>query len=81
MRQCPQATLADQAADRFDTLLAVGVAGLVFWQFFINAGMVIGLLPVVGITLPFLSYGGSSVMTVMIGVGLLLNIAARRRGR
>lgn len=73
--------LADQAADRFDTLVAVGVAGLVFWQFFINAGMVIGLLPVVGITLPWLSYGGSSVMTVMIGIGLLVNIAARRKGR
>lgn len=73
--------LADQAAERFDALVAVGVAGLVFWQFFINTGMVIGLLPVVGITLPLLSYGGSSVMTVMMGVGLLLNIASRRKGR
>ena len=71
--------LAQQARERFDALVAVGVAALIFWQFFINAGMVIGLLPVVGMTLPLMSYGGSSVLTVMIGCGLLVNIAMRRR--
>ena len=73
--------IADRAQERFDALLAVGVAGLVFWQFFVNAGMVIGLLPVVGVTLPLLSYGGSSALTVLIGVGFLLNIATRRKPR
>lgn len=73
--------LADQAQERFDALLAVGIAGLIFWQFFINAGMVIGLLPVVGVTLPLLSYGGSSALTVLLGVGLLINIATRRKTR
>ncbi len=71
--------LAHHARERYDALVAVGVAALIFWQFFINAGMVIGLLPVVGMTLPIMSYGGSSVLTVMIGCGLLVNIALRRR--
>ena len=73
--------LADRAQERFDALVAVGVAGLIFWQFFINAGMVIGLLPVVGVTLPLLSYGGSSALSVLIGIGFLLNIATRRKTR
>lgn len=73
--------LADQAQDRFDALVAVGVAGLMFWQFFINAGMVIGLLPVVGLTLPLVSYGGSSALTVLLSIGFLLNIATRRKAR
>ena len=74
-------TIADRAQERFDALLAVGVACLLFWQFFINAGMVIGLLPVVGVTLPLLSYGGSSALTVLLGCGFLLNIATRRKTR
>jgi rod shape determining protein RodA len=73
--------LARHASERFDALVAVGVAALIFWQFFINTGMVIGLLPVVGMTLPLLSYGGSSALTVLAGVGLLVNIALRRRAR
>jgi len=73
--------LADRAQERFDALVAVGVAALVFWQFFINAGMVIGLLPVVGITLPLVSYGGSSALTVLVSCGFLVNIAVRRRGQ
>ncbi len=73
--------VAARATDRFDALVAVGIGGLVFWQFFINAGMVIGLLPVVGLTLPLFSYGGSSALTVLMGAGFLVNIAARRKGR
>lgn len=71
--------LANRATERYDALVAIGVSALIFWQFFINAGMVIGLLPVVGMTLPLMSYGGSSVLTVLSGCGLLLNIALRRR--
>ncbi|MBW2365865.1 MAG: FtsW/RodA/SpoVE family cell cycle protein, partial [Deltaproteobacteria bacterium] len=51
-----------------------------FWEAFINIGMVMGLMPVVGAPLPFISYGGSSIMTTMIGVGVLLNISMRRTG-
>lgn len=73
--------LAGRAEERFDALMAVGIAALIFWQFFINAGMVIGLLPVVGITLPLFSYGGSSALTVLVGCGFLVNMALRRKGR
>jgi rod shape determining protein RodA len=70
--------IASEAKDRFGAVVAVGVAALIFWQTFINLGMVCGLLPVVGITLPLFSYGGSSVLTIMAGIGLLMNISMRR---
>lgn len=64
--------------DPFGTILSVGITALIAWQVFINIGMVMGILPVVGVTLPFISYGGSSVITIMIGIGILLNISMRR---
>jgi len=70
--------IAANARDRFGHYAAIGVAGMLFWQAFINVGMVIGLLPVVGVTLPLMSYGGSSVMTIMLALGLLANISMRR---
>ncbi len=70
--------IAANARDRFGHFLAVGVTGMLFWHAFINMGMVTGVLPVVGVTLPLMSYGGSSVMAVMIGIGLLNNVAMRR---
>ncbi len=70
--------IAANARDRFGHFLAVGVTGMLFWHAFINMGMVTGVLPVVGVTLPLMSYGGSSIMAVMIGVGLLDNVAMRR---
>ena len=70
--------IASEAKDRFGAVVAVGVSALIFWQTIINLGMVCGMLPVVGITLPLVSYGGSSVLTVMIGIGLLMNISMRR---
>lgn len=66
------------ARDRFGSFVAVGVAAMLFWQVFENIGMVIGLLPVTGITLPLMSYGGSSMLSVMISIGLLVNISMRR---
>jgi rod shape determining protein RodA len=51
---------------------------MIFWHTFINLGMVCGILPVVGITLPLFSYGGSSVLTIMAGIGLLMNVSMRR---
>lgn len=66
--------------DRFCRLLCTGVAALFGWQVFVNVGMVTGFLPVVGVPLPFLSYGGSAFLTLLMCLGLVLNIA-RKRGR
>ncbi len=70
--------IASQAKDRFGAALAVGVGSMMFWQTLANVGMAMGILPVVGITLPLFSYGGSSVITILIGFGLLMNVSMRR---
>ncbi len=69
---------ASAARDKFGGHVAVGVAALIFWHVVMNLGMVLNLLPVTGVTLPLLSYGGTSVLTVMAAMGLLLNINLRR---
>lgn len=71
-------TIAWQARDRFGFCLAIGAASVVFWQLLINLGMNLGVLPVVGVPLPLLSYGGSSLLTVMMSLGLALNVSTRR---
>jgi rod shape determining protein RodA len=70
--------IVGNARDRFGHFLAVGVTAMLFWHAFINMGMVTGVLPVVGVTLPLMSYGGSSVVAVLTGIGLLNNVAMRR---
>ena len=70
--------IAYKCRDAFGTLIVVGLVSLFFWEGAINMGMVMGLLPVVGMPLPFISYGGSSILTIMIAVGLMLNISSRR---
>ncbi|MDH5490338.1 MAG: rod shape-determining protein RodA [Myxococcales bacterium] len=70
--------IASQARDRFGAVVSVGVSAMIFWHAVINLGMVMGMLPVVGLTLPLFSYGGSSVLTVMMGLGLLMNVSMRR---
>jgi len=70
--------IAYSCRDPFGTILAVGVTAMIAWQAVINMGMVMGLMPVVGVPLPFISYGGSSLLTTMICVGILLNISMRR---
>ena len=70
--------IAWRARDRFGSLLAVGCAALIFWPTLFNIGMNIGVLPVVGVPLPLVSYGGSSLLTVMIAIGLALNVSTRR---
>ncbi len=64
--------------DGFGRLVAVGIAGLTISQASINIGMTIGLLPITGITLPFVSYGGTSLVASWINVGLLLGVGLRR---
>ena len=70
--------VARRAVDRFGLFLAVGVTAMIFWHIVVNLGMVIGLMPVVGVPLPLFSYGGTSMVTTMIGVGLLMNVSMRR---
>jgi rod shape determining protein RodA len=70
--------IAMNARDRFGLLLAYGVVILMFWQAVINILMILGLLPVVGIPLPLVSYGGSSLLTTMMGMAILMNIRMRR---
>ncbi len=70
--------IASQTRERFGAFLAFGVTCMLFWQVVINIGMVMGLMPVVGIPLPLISYGGSSVLTTLSGIGILLNIRSRR---
>jgi rod shape determining protein RodA len=70
--------IAAMAKDRFGAAIAIGVGALFFWHAFFNIGMAIGVLPVVGITLPLFSYGGSNVLTTLIGFGLLMNVSMRR---
>jgi rod shape determining protein RodA len=72
-------TIADQARDQFGRLLVVGIIAMVMFQVIVSIGMNLGLLPVTGITLPFISYGGSSLLTLMIGIGLAQSVAMRNR--
>ncbi|MBU8850034.1 MAG: rod shape-determining protein RodA [Desulfobacterales bacterium] len=70
--------IAYNCRNMFGSILAFGVTTMIFWQIFINIGMVMGLMPVVGVPLPLVSYGGSSVITNMVGFGILLNISMRK---
>jgi len=67
------------ARNRLGTLIATGVAAMLLFQVFENIGMCLGIFPVTGITLPFFSYGGSSMLTSMLAIGLVLNIRWRSR--
>jgi rod shape determining protein RodA len=70
--------IAGRARDRFGALLALGLTAMVFWEAAINIGMATGILPVVGIPLPLVSYGGSSLIVLMAAMGLLISINTRR---
>jgi rod shape determining protein RodA len=72
--------IAGQARDRLGKLVAVGVVTLIFSHVFINIGMNIRIVPVTGIPLPLLSYGGSSVLCSLIALGLMQNVHINRRG-
>lgn len=70
--------IASATSDMYGKLIATGIATLFALQVVINIGMTIGLMPVVGIPLPFVSYGGSSLIANLIAIGLLLNVGMRR---
>jgi len=70
--------VAARSRDRFGSLVVIGMSALILWQALINIGMVIGVLPVVGVTLPFVSYGGSSLVTLCLAIGLIENVSMRR---
>lgn len=71
--------IADMARDQFGRLIALGVATIVFFQVFINIGFNLSILPVTGLTLPFVSYGGSSLLTMMAAIGLAESVIMRHR--
>jgi rod shape determining protein RodA len=70
--------VASRSKDRFGALLVFGIVAIIFWQVVINVGMTSGVLPVLGIPLPFVSYGGSSLTTMMMAIGLIINVNMRR---
>lgn len=71
--------IAKTAKDNIGTYIAIGIGGIFFFHMIENIGMTIGLLPITGVPLPFVSYGGSSLITNFICIGLLLNISSRRQ--
>lgn len=71
--------IAKTAKDNIGSYIAIGIGGIFFFHMVENIGMTIGLLPITGVPLPFVSYGGSSLITNFICIGLLLNISSRRQ--
>ena len=72
--------VALSARDRVGAVICVGVAAMTFWHVVVNIAMVVGLAPVVGVTLPFISYGGSSLVTFFLAMGLVANVSLRKHG-
>jgi rod shape determining protein RodA len=71
--------VAQQANDRFGALIAYGIAVLISFQTGVNIGVNLNLIPVTGLTLPFISYGGSSLSSLVLGVGLVESVAMRKK--
>lgn len=71
--------IAMTARDMYGTLIVTGVATMIFFQFFVNIGMNLNILPVTGTPLPFISYGGSGLWTMLIGIGLAESVALRKK--
>jgi rod shape determining protein RodA len=68
--------VAQKASDTFGSLIAYGIAILIFFQMAVNIGVNLNVLPVTGLTLPFISYGGSSLISLVLGIGLVESVAA-----
>jgi rod shape determining protein RodA len=72
---------AGLAADPLGSLICYGVGGMIFFQTMVSIGMNLSVLPVTGLTLPFVSSGGSSLLTMLIGIGLVESVVMRHRVR
>lgn len=70
--------IAKNARDDFSSFMVIGITGMIFFHFVENIGMTIGLLPITGVPLPFVSYGGSSLITSGMAIGIALNVSARK---
>lgn len=70
--------IAKRARDRFSIFLALGVTSIMFWQVAVNLMGVLGLMPLTGVPLPFMSYGGSSMIALLFSIGILLNVDRNR---
>jgi rod shape determining protein RodA len=68
--------VARNAPDNFGSMIAFGIAVLIFFQMTVNIGVNLNVLPVTGLTLPFVSYGGSSLLSLVLGIGLVESVAA-----
>ncbi|HZV76586.1 MAG TPA: rod shape-determining protein RodA [Candidatus Babeliales bacterium] len=66
------------ARDRFGFLLAAGLVGMLFFHVLVNIGMTVGIMPITGIPLPFMSYGGSAMLTDFVAIGILLNVYSQK---
>jgi rod shape determining protein RodA len=66
------------AHNRFGMLLCVGVMSMLVFQVFQNVGMTVGIMPITGIPLPFMSYGGSSTLAAWVAIGIVLNVHMHR---
>jgi rod shape determining protein RodA len=69
---------AQTAPDRAGTMITMGVVAILVFHILVNIGMVVGMMPVTGIPLPLMSYGGSSVMFTFLALGIVMNIHMRR---
>jgi rod shape determining protein RodA len=73
-------SVAMSARDRSGAVICIGVGAMTFWHVVVNVAMVLGMAPVVGVTLPFISYGGSSLLTFFAGMGLVASVSLRKHG-
>jgi len=70
--------IAYRSRNHFGRLIAIGMTGVFFLYVFINIAMVMGLVPVVGVPLPLISYGGTSMLTLLVGFGLIMSVYVHR---
>jgi rod shape determining protein RodA len=75
-------SIARRATDWFGSLVTIGVAGLLLTHLLVNVGMTVGLMPIMGIPLPFFSYGGSFLVTCLVALGIVARVSweGRRSG-
>ena len=71
--------VAVNARDDFGKLVVTGIIALLFFHVFQNSGMTMGVMPITGIPLPFISYGGSAMLSNMIAIGIIININVRKK--